>query len=484
MPFRPSSLVPCLALIVALPSATIAQTTVDTRIGPLRFTHGFQTGYPTEETIVKLYDEMDFQRAVQAYLWALPLVSMAKWRLVHAEDLGAENGQIVYIESYADRIGGLTYNATTPYVLPFLDLADGPWVAELPGPDGSVRGAAHDMWQIGITSLTEPGKYIFVGPGQEVPEIEGFTSFASPTNGMLLGIRLMSEDAEERARLLNEVRIYPLSEIDDPQPRGFVRPEGKVWMAAQPVGLEYWELLNDTIQREPVFERDRFFMAMLKPLGIEKGAPFDPDWRQQRILMEAAIVGEAMAKANDFAKRVETSHYRDDVQWEFATTANPDQRDEHYDHLDERAAWFYEAVTNDPAMHGHRTGEGQVYLATYRDADGDWLDGGTDYILRVPADAPAEAFWSVTLYEVSTRTLIQNAFEIADRSSRMELANNDDGSVDIYMGPTEPEGAARQNWIPTEAGRAWFPYFRLYSPKQAFLDQTWVLPDIEKASDD
>ncbi|MBL4557531.1 MAG: DUF1214 domain-containing protein [Rhodobacteraceae bacterium] len=97
---------------------------------------------------------------------------------------------------------------------------------------------------------------------------------------------------------------------------------------------------------------------------------------------------------------------------------------------------------------------------------------------------PAEAFWSVTLYEVSTRTLIQNAFEIADRSSRMELANNDDGSVDIYMGPTEPEGAARQNWIPTEAGRAWFPYFRLYSPKQAFLDQTWVLPDIEKASDD
>ncbi|MBL4557530.1 MAG: hypothetical protein JKP98_11980 [Rhodobacteraceae bacterium] len=127
----------------------------------------------------------------------------------------------------------------------------------------------------------------------------------------------MSEDAEERARLLNEVRIYPLSEIDDPQPRGFVRPEGKVWMAAQPVGLEYWELLNDTIQREPVFERDRFFMAMLKPLGIEKGAPFDPDWRQQRILMEAAIVGEAMAKANDFAKRVETSHYRDDVQWEF-----------------------------------------------------------------------------------------------------------------------------------------------------------------------
>jgi hypothetical protein len=29
--------------------------------------------------------------------------------------------------------------------------------------------------------------------------------------------------------------------------------------------------------------------------------------------------------------------------------------------------------------------------------------------------------------------------------------------------------------------KAWFPYFRLYSPTQPFLDQTWVLPDIEKA---
>ena len=249
-----------------------------------------------------------------------------------------------------------------------------------------------------------------------------------------------------------------------------------------PVGLRYWELLADTVNREPVFERDRFFMAMLKPLGIEKGKPFDPDWRQQRILIEAAIVGEAMAKANDFAKRVETSHYRDDVQWEFATTANPDQRDKFYDHLDERAAWFYEAVTNDVAMHGQKTGKGQIYMATYKDADGDWLDGGTNYVLRLPPNVPAEAFWSITAYEVSTRTLVKNDFEIADRSSRMDLAYNADGSVDIYIGPDKPEGDKTKNWIPTEAGRAWFPYFRLYSPGKAFLDQSWVLPDIKKAS--
>jgi hypothetical protein len=51
--------------------------------------------------------------------------------------------------------------------------------------------------------------------------------------------------------------------------------------------------------------------------------------------------------------------------------------------------------------------------------------------------------------------------------------------VDIYMGPDAPKGKEK-NWIPTVPGKAWFPYFRLYSPKKAFLDRTWVLPDIEK----
>ena len=194
------------------------------------------------------------------------------------------------------------------------------------------------------------------------------------------------------------------------------------------------------------------------------------------------LIGEAMAKANDFSKRLEDAHYVDGSRWEFATVSPPDQRREYYDELDGRAAWFYEAVTNDLAMHGQKTGKGQVYMAAYKDKDGDWLDGGTNYVLRLPPDVPAETFWSITVYEVSTRTLINNQYEIADRSSRMDLAMNADGSVDIYIGPDKPEGTKAKNWIPTEPKRAWFPYFRLYSPKQAFLDKTWVLPDIEKAN--
>ena len=471
-------------MLLAGPGSVYSQeTSVKTRIGELRFTHDFANGYPTNETRNKLFDEIDFQRACQAYLWSIPIVSMAQWQYAHNEQLGAKNGQIVYLESYDDRLGGLTYNATTPYALPFIDLSEGPWVAVMP--EGEVRGAAHDMWQLEITTLTEPGKYLFVGPSQAIPEkaeAEGYRVFQSPTNSLLLGIRLMPEERDERMKILRRIAIYPYSERTNPRPRGYMTPNGKPWLAAHPRGMEYWERLADVLNKEPVAERDRFFMAMLKPLGIEKGKPFNPTPEQKKTLTEAALVGEAMAKANDFFNpRLEDSHYVDGSKWEFATVSPPDQRREYYDELDGRAAWFYEAVTNDPAMHGQKTGKGQVYLAAYKDKDDDWLDGGTSYVLHVPANAPAETFWSVTAYEVSTRTLINNKYEVADRSSRMDLATNADGSVDIYFGPDKPEGDKAKNWIPTEAGRAWFPYFRLYSPKQAFMDRSWVLPDIEKA---
>jgi len=61
--------------------------TLDTRIGKLEFTHDFANGYPTDATVKKLFDEMDFQRAVQASIWAIPFASMAQlscspWELV------------------------------------------------------------------------------------------------------------------------------------------------------------------------------------------------------------------------------------------------------------------------------------------------------------------------------------------------------------------------------------------------------------------
>jgi hypothetical protein len=158
---------------------------------------------------------------------------------------------------------------------------------------------------------------------------------------------------------------------------------------------------------------------------------------------------------------------------------DPSQRLENFDQLDERTAWFYEAVTASKAMVGETPGVGQVYLSAYKDKDGEWLDGGKSYRLHVPPNVPAKQFWSATLYDNDTRRLLENSQHKSDLSSRQELVRNADGSVDLYFGPTPPF-EANKNWIQTIPGQGWFTYFRLFGPTETYHDRSWKLPDIEK----
>ena len=49
-----------------------------------------------------------------------------------------------------------------------------------------------------------------------------------------------------------------------------------------------------------------------------------------------------------------------------------------------------------------------------------------------------------------------------------------------YAHRNKQQSAPAKNWIPTVVGKAWFPYFRLYGPTEAFFNRTWKLPTIEK----
>jgi hypothetical protein len=456
--------------------------TIDTRIGKLSFTHDFANGYPTQATIAKLFNEMDFQRATQVYLWALPIVSFAQWQYSHEEIFDAQNGDIVFYLDYVSKLGILTANATTPYAVSFINLAEtGPIVIEMP--KAEVRGGVSDMWQIAIRAMIKPGKYLYYAPGTRAPKVPpGYIVSEATTNNIFFALRLMSKDEKSQMRVLNMIKIYPFANRNNQAKTRVVKAGNQKWGTWHPRGLGYFERLANILNSEVVDERDRFFHAMLKPLGIEKGRAFNPTENQVAILTEAALVGEAMAKANDFDKsRLEASLYVEGSQWEVATVSPPNQRWENYEALDGRAAWFYEALTNSPSMQTTTPGKGQIYLGSYRDSNGDWFDGAQNYELLLPPNAPAEAFWSVTIYDVSTRCLINNKQKIADSSSRYDLIKNKDGSINIYIGPTPPKGM-QANWIPTVPGRAWFTYFRFYSPTEAYFDRSWVLPDIEKAN--
>jgi hypothetical protein len=166
--------------------------------------------------------------------------------------------------------------------------------------------------------------------------------------------------------------------------------------------------------------------------------------------------------------------------WKHALVVSVDQRKPGYDQLDERAAWFYEAVAVSKAMLTETPGVGQRYIAAYKDADNKWLDGGNTYKLHVPPNPPVKGFWSVTAYDEGTRQMVVTEQGRPDISSRKEDAvKNGDGSIDVYFGPKAPAGN-EANWVQTVSGKGWFAYFRFYGPTEPFFDKSWALPDIEK----
>jgi Protein of unknown function (DUF1214) len=146
--------------------------------------------------------------------------------------------------------------------------------------------------------------------------------------------------------------------------------------------------------------------------------------------------------------------------------------------IDERAGGAYFWVTYLPKV----LGGGSFYLTGLRDSDGELFNGKDTYRLRVPADTPADDFWSVIVYSMKTKGFVENVETVGLSSQRMErMKRNGDGSVDVYFAPTAPEGM-ESNWIPT--GKDFFLLFRLYGPGKALFERTWTLDDVVKVQQD
>ncbi|GEA51494.1 CDP-4-dehydro-6-deoxy-D-glucose 3-dehydratase [Vibrio inusitatus NBRC 102082] len=459
--------------------------TIVTPSGAFTFDNTFEHGLPTKMDSIALFDEIDYQRASQAYIWAVPLVSNYAWKAAY-EKMGAEDGQITYVESHKSKLGGLTYNTSTPYAITWFNVEQEPVVIEVPTDE--LRGAVHTMWQIGISQMTEPGTYVIKAAGSEDPKNlpENATVLESDTNYVFFGVRLMAKTEQQRMQDLEALSITrldgtPLSE----KPVNF--PEIGV-DAKHPRNMQYWDVLNIAIQAEPVAERDRMMHDMLRPIGIEKGKPFSPDARQADILKSAAVMGEAMVKNIDFNKteRLPQSAYGPkNNTWEIATASTPNQDRDFGMDLDGRAAWFYEAVTNDIAMHGFENGGwGQIYLDNYRDNEGNGLNGSNHYKLTLDGDVNfADLFWTITVYNVENRAIIDNTIQRADVGSNVPgTAMDEEGNYTFHFSPTKPEGVNAANWVETRPGENWFVYFRAYSPSKEFIEQQpqTIVPNFQK----
>lgn len=148
----------------------------------------------------------------------------------------------------------------------------------------------------------------------------------------------------------------------------------------------------------------------------------------------------------------------------------------HLGDWDGGSKWLLRSVVARVGL-GALVAEEALYYRTNVDAGGDPLTGEHRYIIHFDAGnlPPADAFWSLTPYDISTLQLTENSidrFQTGDRTPG--LVSGEDGSLTLYLSAEAPaEGFA--NWLPTPGG-LFDIILRGYEPGQMMLRDRWIAP--------
>jgi len=497
---------------------------LDTRLGALTFADGV----PSDETAARVYDHLDFVHALNAYLDGFGGPSTYAIRKGF-HDIGVHDNEVLlFSELMGSESVFLTANADTVYFLAIIDLTSGPVVVETPP---MALGVFDDMWWGWIIDFGLPGpdrgeggRYLLVPPGYDgpLPDSGYHIGHSRTSRALMLGRSFLTDDDPEPTAdtIRRTTKVYPYS----PGGAGtsvatllggghghlappatvpetvFVEGSGKAVNTVPPSDFGFFELMNEVVQDEPVGSTDPELLGQLAAIGIVKGKPFEPDERMRRTLQEAASVGDAASRSLFFDYRAsEGFGFYEDSAWfnmlwvggYTFETPPPLVTDAGIEPLPptgartlhSRTSFLYAATGVSPAMCMRLTDIGSQYLMAVRDADGDRLEGGRSYRMTLPKDIPAARFWSVTLYDNQTRSMLQTPQRFPRAGSQSyptPAATADaDGSTTLTFGPERPLDSPEGNWIQTTEGLGWFPILRLYSPLESFFDKTWQPSEIE-----
>ncbi len=512
----------------AVPASLVTPGTVKSTAGTFRF----DDGLPTRETTDAVYAQLDRMHGVEAYLAGLPAVSL--WAMRRAIlGAGVQDGDVLLFSELMDcRSLFLTANADTVYFFVFVDLSDGPVVVDIPRDCLTV---ADDMWFRWVTDLGVPGpdrgaggRYLFVGPGYEGPLPEGgmFTHHVRTSRVWMLGRCFLEDDdpAPAARRIKEELKITPyapggygssiasfllgeskLGPLAEPRTPRFVEGSGMVINTIPPVDASYFTLLDEAVQAEAASALDPEVAAPIAAAGIVHGKEFAPGPYWREVLDDAAATANAYARAVAMRPRPEEGfHFYPGTgsNWtsplfaggySFQTPPPLVTRegvkplpDRGAKLLNPRASFFYLATGVTPAMCMNLPRIGSQYVGATMDANGDALEGGRAYRLVLPAGIPAEKFWSITLYDNQTRSMLATGQRFPRAGSQgyptPAATPEADGSTVLWFAPDRPDGVPEGNWVQTLSDRNWFTILRFYSPLPSFFDKSWQPGEIEPAT--
>jgi hypothetical protein len=323
----------------------------------------------------------------------------------------------------------------------------------------------------------EPHVFLVAGPDWDGPVPDGMELLRSPTNLAGIGGRTYCAGPEDYAavnRLQDQYTLTPLSAwgseytppSDVPLREGV---DGTTLVNAQVMALDtdqFFGNLSRLMATNPPYPADAPMLEKLRALGIAPGAAFSTATLSDDV--KAAIdEGVAMGKA----ALAEEAKKLGKIVNNWSLTYDMGRYGTRYAY---RAAWTFVGI-------GGNVLEDAFYPLAVSDADGSQLTGEHAYTLTFAKDAwpPADAFWSLTLYNMDGYLVDNplNRYAVGDRSG---MTPNADGSLTIYIQSQSPGGAKEANWLPAPEAGPFKVSLRLYAPRESVRDGSWVPPAVER----
>ncbi len=395
--------------------------------------------------------------ARDAYLYALPLIEMATARVRMLSLPGAKTNMLIHTRVLSDHTARrvTTPNNDTLYSTSFLDLTQGPVTLTIPAlGDRYYSVAVMDMFTnnnvvLGTRTVGgQGGVFTLVGPGQAAIGPNP-TRIATPHAWLL--IRTLVNDAADLQAAHKAQDGFSLV-----GPKGEAPP---VFAARDAAPAAYFETARALLAADPAPPTDLRLLRRTQAF-LGKGA-FDP---------AAADEGVDNARLiTQFAKGRQTFVNG----WAYPRANLGDYGQD----------YLYRAIV---ALQG--LGALPVAEAMYMKAAGDdgagLFKGDGLYRLTLPAQLPLDGFWSLSMYEATADGQFfftdnpLGRYAIGDRTAG--LKRNADGTLDLWIGRTDPGGDRTANWLPAPKVGAFAMYLRTYLPRAELLDGRYRVPAIVK----
>ena len=293
----------------------------------------------------------------------------------------------------------------------------------------------------------------------------------------------------------------PLAKASDPTTPRLVEGSGLAMNTIPPNDFGHYKMLDALVQMEPAEALDPEIAGQFAAIGIVKGEEFAPDARMRKILEQAVAFGNAASRTLGMGAHP-ADHYRyydeSSAWWNMLFEGgyeflNPPPRitkkgvepfpNRGARQIHSRTSFFYTATGITPAMVMRLEGIGSQYLIANVDKKGKPFDGSKTYKVVLPKNIPAARFWSFTVYDNQSRSMLQTAQQFPRAGSQSypspAAVSDKKGLTTIYFGPNQPKNVSDGNWIQTDPTKGWFTILRLYSPLQSFFDKSWRLGEVE-----